>query len=141
MLNNRESAFYVDYVANDDGHVWTDPTQHDDLLLGPIEPWSLKMACALSDAGFASPEGLSIIAKTWRPASFDLTTGWEVFRGLNLRTLRALDTAGLLQPQPNDVYSHIVRNWQFPMYDLDVQMIPVELEVLREQQRNWSPDW
>ncbi len=32
--------------------------------------------------------------------------------------------------------------WQFPMYRLDLSMIDVDVETLREQQRNWTPeDW
>jgi hypothetical protein len=31
--------------------------------------------------------------------------------------------------------------WQFPMYDSDLSPIPVDPQLLRERQRNWSLDW
>jgi AbiV family abortive infection protein len=141
VLQNREGALYVDYVSTDEGHSWTDPGQYEGFLSGTFEPLSLKMAKALSDVGIATPGGRAVVAQIWRPAPLDVKTHCSEFRDLNLRTLQALETGRLLLEQSNDVYSWIVNYWQFPMYDLDLHLIPVELEGLRERQRNWSPDW
>ena len=141
MLQNREGALYVDYVSTDEGHSWTDPSQYEGFLSGTLEPWSLKMAKALCDVGMTTPAGLSVVAQIWRSAAFNAKTHCSELRDLNLRTLQALETASVLREQSNDIYAWIVNYWQFPMYDLDLHLIPVEIEALRERQSNWSPDW
>ena len=52
-----------------------------------------------------------------------------------------IDERGLLAEQPSDVYRWIASEWQIPMYALDLSKIKVDLETLRDRQRNWSPDW
>lgn len=137
---DRESTLYVDYVATDEGHSWTDPGQFEELISGSIEPFSLEMARALSDVGLATSRGLSVVARVWRTAEINPNTSCSEFRALNLRTLDEVRKDGLLREE-STVCPWIVDRWQFPMYDLDLSMIPVKLDVLREQQRNWSPEW
>jgi hypothetical protein len=59
---------------------------------------------------------------------------------MNRRTLELMEARGLLAEQPPKTYAWIMREWQFPMYDLDLTQVPVKLDVLRERQRNWTPD-
>jgi AbiV family abortive infection protein len=141
VIQNREGGLYVDYVSSDEGHFWTDPSLYESVLSGTFEPLALKMAKVLSDVGLATAIGLSVVAQIWRPAPLDMKTSWSEFRDLNLRTLEALETEKVLLEQPSEAYSWVINHWQFPMYDLDLRSIPVDMEVLREQRRNWSPDW
>jgi len=63
----------------------------------------------------------------------------EIF-ALNSRTLELMESRGQLAEQPPETYQSIARDWQFPMYGLDLSMVDVDLETLRERQRNWSPE-
>lgn len=141
VLEGREGAFYVDYVARDDGHHWSDPSMYEDLYLGPLEPAAVKTARSIHDTGLCSAASLAVVAEIWRTNPVEPETHFSAIRELNVRTLRALDERGLLGEQPSDVYSWIANEWQFPMYGLDLSKIKVDLETLRERQRNWSPDW
>ena len=141
VLEGREGALYVDYVARDDGHHWSDPSMYEDLYFGPLEPAAVKTARSLHDAGLCSAASLAIVAEIWRANPVEPETHFSAIRELNVRTLRTLDERGLLAEQSSDVYSWIANEWQFPMYGLDLSKIKVDLEMLRERQRNWSPDW
>lgn len=141
VIQRREGALYVDYVSTDEGHDWTNPGEYEGFLTPTYEPMSLKMARHLSHVGLSTPAGLSVVASVWRTSALNARTRWSDIRTLNLRTLEALQAEGLLIELSNDMYSWIVNDWQFPMYDLDLSMVPVKLDDLRERQRNWSPDW
>lgn len=142
VMQERESVLYVDYISSDEGHSWTDPAQFEELLhAGPREPLSLQMAKALFDVGISTSEALSTVAQVWRSASIRPDTSWNELRSLNQRTLEELESHGLLQEQPDATYAWVINEWQFPMYDLDLTLTPVNVETLRERQRNWSPGW
>ena len=108
---------------------------------GPTEPLALKMAKALFAVGLSTGSALKIAAEAWRPTAIEPDTRWVEIRSRNHQTLEALESAQLLQLQPHETYSWVIDQWQFPMYDLDLGLIPVNVESLRERQRNWSPEW
>jgi AbiV family abortive infection protein len=141
IIDGRESTLYVDYVARDDEHHWSDPSQFEDLYFSSREPLDIRMARYLYDAGLCGVESLAVVANIWRASPMESDTHWSLVRELNIRTLQSLDTRGLLQEQPQDVFGWIANEWHFPMYALDLAKIPVELEDLRERQRNWNPGW
>ena len=66
---------------------------------------------------------------------------WTEIRRLNHRTLESLNQKGLLQERPDSDYQHIVDRWQFPLFTLDLSLLRVDIESLRERQRRWSPNW
>jgi hypothetical protein len=66
---------------------------------------------------------------------------WFDLRKLNHRTLEELESKGLLQEQPGEVYEKVIGRWQFPLYDLELTPIHVDRVVLRERQQNWIPDY
>lgn len=140
VLERREGALYVDYVARDDGHHWSDPSMYEDLYYGSFEPLAVKTACCLHETGMCSAASLAVIADIWRANPVVPETDFRAIRALNVHTLQTLDERGLLAEQPSDVYSWIANEWQFPMYGLDLSEIPVDLERLRARQRNWCPD-
>lgn len=143
ILTNRENLLYVDYIAYDDGeHRWSDPARYEDIWFSiPLEPASVTMARHLFDAGAATARGLETVSDTWRDAVPNSETHCSAIWDLNRMTLEALELKGLLREQPAQVYGHIVRDWQFPIYGLDLSKIEVSKEALRERQRNWSPDY
>ena len=133
--------FYVDYVAHDDEHRWSDPAVFEDVLFSsPPMPDAVRMALNLSGVAEISTEALAVVAATWRDHVPEAETHCTEITELNALTLQTLDEHGLLREHPNEVYSWIVREWQFPMYDLDLTPIQVDLQALREQQQNWYPD-
>ncbi len=141
VIQGREGALYVDYVANDDTHNWSDPAQFEDLIFSTPEPWSVTTARHLYDAGISTPDAVAVVAEVWRSMPTEPGTRFNRIQSMNRHTLTLLESRGLLKDQPASTYSWIVEQWQFPMYDLDLSMIPVKLETLREQQRNWSPEY
>jgi AbiV family abortive infection protein len=142
IIQGREGALYVDYERHDDGHRWTDPTEFEALIHCATEPLSLRMARYLHDVGFATPEALATVAELWRAAPIGLQTHCTEIFQFNRQTLMALESRGQLREQPEDVYRWIFGEWQFPMYALNLSMIKVDLDTLRDRQLNWNPeDW
>lgn len=140
VIDGRESTFYVDYVRHDDGHRWAEPTEFEDLLFGAPEPGAVQMVRCLQGAGMSTPEALATIAELWRASPIGPETHCTEIFALNRRTLELMESRGQLDEQPQETYQSIAREWQFPMYGLDLSMVDVDLETLRERQRNWSPE-
>lgn len=142
VIQNREAALYVDYVAHDDEHRWSDPLEFEDLDFSHLpEPWSVTTAKYLHAVGVSTPPALATIAELWRARPPVAETHCSEIWRMNQQTLSIMEDRGLLLAQPTETYSWLIRQWQFPMYDLDLSKIKVSLEVLRERQRNWSPSW
>ena len=142
VTQGREGMFYVDYVAHDDGHRWSDPAVFDDILFSsPAMPDAVRMALNMSSVAGISTEALAVVAAIWRARVPGPETHCTEIREINHLTLQTLDEHGLLREHPNEVYSWIVREWQFPIYDLDLISIPVDLQVLCKRRESWCPDW
>lgn len=141
IIQSREGQFYVDYVGRDDGHAWSDPALLSTYLGPSPEPASVSVARMLFNVGLSRAEAIATVADVWRSFAVDLNTQWSQIRDLNHRTLQLLEERAQLVDQPQNVYGSIVHHWQFPMYDLDLSMVEVKLDTLRDQQRQWSPDY
>ena len=143
IIEERESSLYVDYVEGNDGLYWSDPTVRAALgsLMPLLPPRTLTTALRLQQVGAGTSQALAVIAGYWRENAPTLDTTSERIRKANYRTLVLLDEGGLLTEQPSGTYSWIVKEWQFPMYDLELTRIRVKREELREEQQNWRPDW
>jgi hypothetical protein len=59
---------------------------------------------------------------------------------MNRETLERLDDKELLNDVDARARSFIVTEWQFPMYSLDLSLIKVDKERLRELQAEWDPN-
>ena len=141
VFEQRESSLYVDYVARDDDHSWSDPVEHGHLSYSEsITPDAVETTLCLNKVGFFTADALAAIADLWRCKEIGADTGANEIRRLNYSTLEALESRGLLQQQPSQTYSWVFEEWQFPMYDLDLSAVDVNPEVLRERQRNWCPE-
>ncbi len=142
ILQRREEALYVDYVETDEGHVWLDPSRYSrsdrPISRGLVLP-GLMISEALASVGASSAEGLAVLADVWRATSPSFDLHWDVIRDLNGETLIQLEKRGLLRETSHEVRERILDRWQFPMYDLDLSLVKVKKEELREMQRNWYP--
>ena len=143
IFQERESLLYVDYVEGNDALHWSDPTVRAALgSLMPLPlPRTLTTALRLQQVGAGTSQALAVIAGYWRENSPTQDTTSEKIRKANYRTLVLLDEHGLLTEQPSDTYSWIVKEWQFPIYDLELTRIEVEPGELCERQQNRRPDW
>lgn len=139
VIQGREGALYVDYISNEGDHSWSDPAAFETLYATTMEPWSVRTARHLFEVGVSSPEAVATVADVWRGQSITLETHWSEIAKINRGTLEALESRGLLADQPDDTYRFIIENWQFPMYDVNLALIPVKLEALRQQQQEWNP--
>ncbi len=139
IIESREGQFYVDYVARDDGHRWSDPGFLPSCLGATIEPASASMSRTLFDVGISTPEAIATVADVWRSFSLDFDTRWSQIREMNYRTLQVLEDRGHLREQASNVYGSIVHHWQFPMFDLDLSMVKVKLDASRERHYKWRP--
>lgn len=143
IIQHREAVLYVDYAAHDDGHTWCHPGIYDDLAFGLFthtEPWALQIAGLLHDVGISTADALAAVAEFWRPVAMIPEMQWTQLRQLNYGTLERLDSRNLLQERGDSDYQKLVDRWQFPLYALDLSLLRVDIESLRERQRLWSPE-
>ena len=140
VIQKREGALYVDYVAYDEEKKWFDPSTTLALGLNVRQPESVGMVQAFYDAGFFTKESLETIAEIWRSSPPDMNTHFQEIRKLSYSTLELMESRGLLE-HPTSTYSWLIEKWQFPMYDLDLSQITVSRNILLEQQKKWSPSW
>lgn len=138
----RESLLYVDYVEGNNGFRWSDPTIWAVLKSNMPLRMSRTMTTAirLHQIGVGTVQSLDVIAGYWRDNSPTYETKWEENEKANMQTLTLLSERGLLTEQPSEIYSYVVNNWQFPMYDLDLTRIPVKVSELREEQEKRNSD-
>ena len=141
----REDKLYVGYNRGDseEGNHWVPPRIWVDYSIEKIRgnrtPAVINLARAIHQAKATTPEGLSVVAEVWRPVDVSAEMRIDELRGLNRRTLEVLENRNLLSPAPNKVYEVIHDNWIFPLWPLDLQVLKVKKEELREVQRQW-PD-
>lgn len=138
IIRHREEALYVDYVAQDNSHTWLHPGIYDNSsfsVLADTEPMALRIAGNLHDAGVSIPGALAVIADVWQPLAMTQALLWTEIRQQNYRTLECLEQKGFLQERSPSESSEIVGRWQFPLYSLDLSLLPVDLESLHKQQQ------
>ena len=122
ILVEREMAIYVDYVATEDGPRWLAPFGGgQSWLLKQLDPLALRVACALHAVGCTTPQGLELIAATWRPVQMTDDFTLMELRELNQRTLEAMGQKGLLRERPEETCRLIIEEWPFPLYSTDLK--------------------
>ena len=139
VLQRREDVLYVDYIENDGNHNWSSPMRYERMALSIFEPRSLAIAKVLHDAGLSDPAALATVAEIWRPMVMTDDYHWASLRKANYQTLERLDSHGLLKDQDNEIYGTIVNEWLFPIYSLDLSVIPVDQQGLRAIRGQWVP--
>jgi AbiV family abortive infection protein len=141
ILRRREETIYVDYVQNDDIHLWHDPRSLDDLggSLASARNPTLRLVSALSDAGCLKSRALNLLARLWRQQPIEEALTTNLLFDLNVKTLETMNAAGLVLTQDQEVIDEIANRWLFPLYSLDLRKDGVNIDDLREIQRNWSP--
>ena len=147
ITQQREDTLYVGYIRDDTEEggqgerYWAPPMDaYIGTVLEYITPLVITLVRALHQVKATTPEGLSVLAEVWRPVDVYAEMSRVELRGLNLRTLEALNNRDLLAPAPPKICAVIRNNWIFPLWPLDLQIFKVGKEKLREVRRQWSPD-
>lgn len=136
ILDRRESMMYVDYEEHEDGHIWSVPRHHDEglaLTLRGVIPPSLATVLALHKGGFATPQGLGLLADKWRPVPMKDQITRSELRDLIRMTCEEADSQALPGTRNSKVTDRLIHYWQYPMYSLDMKSIEVSVNELSDQ--------
>ena len=140
ILDRRESMMYVDYELHEDNeYIWSAPGHHNEglaLSLRGVIPPSLATVLSLNKAGFATPQGLKLLADIWRPISIIDTITRSDLNVYIQRTYEEADSQALPGERDQITTTRLSQYWQFPMYSLDMRLIEVSLNELRSQRNN-----
>lgn len=145
-LWEREATLYADVARtfDDPQPFWHSPLYIDSRggFVSDSEP-AVEVVCAMDALGFFTERGVEITAKVWRNAYFTKdyrSRGEESPRhDLLLQTnLEHLCDEGLAKENAmTDHLKTIRRFWQLPMYDLDLSPLPVDPQVLQQENIYW----
>ena len=113
------------------------PRHYDEgqaLTLRGVIPPSLATVLALHKSGFATPQGLNLLADRWRPVTMtDQITRSELI-DLIRGTCEAADSQALPGTRSPEIIDHLTQRWQYPMYSLEMKLIEVSESELKDQQ-------
>jgi hypothetical protein len=135
----REERLYVDYVASDDGDMWISPQRFEDY--GPSYPsGGVELVGALTRAGFCTATVLAEVGDIWRNFHPGPKTHWQENLELTRATLERVPNEVVHDDLTDGDIGRILESWTFPLYELELGKIKVDLEELRGKQRDWDPD-
>lgn len=144
ILQSREEKIYVDYVENDDEHVWLTPNRYYLHEIGQegfhLLPEAIEVAEAWWKVGVALPQALAVIAEKWRPITMNDDFYWADLKKLNIETLELLESNGYLKKADSKYYSTIIEKWLFPVYNLDIRIIKIDKNELNKVRENRLAD-
>ena len=100
----------------------------------------VDLAYALHQTNATTSDGLSVIAEVWRNVDVRDEMRFDELEGLNRRTLEELNDRGLLAPVSNQVLETVENRWIYPLWTLDLRVLKVKKEELREVRDRWHPD-
>lgn len=149
ITQQREDRLYVGYVCDDteennhgEGH-WTSPLNEVARLsefLSYRTSAVVDLAFALHQTNATTSDGLSVIAEVWRNADVREEMRFDELERLNRHTLEELNDRGLLAPVSDQVLATVENHWIYPLWTLDLRVIKVEREELREVRERSHPD-
>jgi len=140
IISNREEAFYVDYVENDDHHKWLTPQSRDSLnniISVNSSSAVINIVKAIHAIGLAEYEAIKEFSLFWRSFEFTDVTHYTEFRKANLDCLNVLDKKNILKEALDEDYGLVINNLPFPLYKEDMKEIKISREALKEIQNNW----
>ncbi len=135
VLSEREDNFYVDYIATDEGDMWTNPMDMDAVPLGFIPGSAGTLALALTELGATSVDGLVIVGEVWSNLAIVDWLEWNAVDRLNQEVLSRLLSAGLGRSTATERHARIVqKSWGFPLYAIDLKERKIPISQLRTEQ-------
>lgn len=144
IISNREEAFYVDYVDNDDEHRWITPQSHDNVSkMFSINSSSsvINIVKALHEIGVTEYAAIKEFSNYWRSFEYSGNTHYTEFRKANLECFTNLDEKNLLKEVSDDKYALVINQLPFPLYKEEMKEINISREALKEIQDNWCVEY
>jgi AbiV family abortive infection protein len=136
LLQMREEKIYVDYIESERQHMWLTPKRyyHPEMALytNYLRPQIVEVAMALWKAGLTKSDALSTLANNWRELQITNEFTWLQLRECNIKTLEDLEKNNLLNTQEELVCTTIIDKWSFPLYSLDIRIIKVDQDKLKD---------
>ena len=140
----RESRLYADVEAYQDGSVgWSAPCLpfRSDSLFYTFTPAALRVAEAMLQLGLFTPKGLQAMSEIWGSLEYRDKESHHDGGKLTEQLLKRVHAEGLiLEPAQDANVATLYGEWQIPMYNLELSILPVTLaELEAEQEREyWS---
>jgi hypothetical protein len=131
----RESKLYADVEAYEDGTpIWNAPVVHPSGFPAHM-PAVVQVVDALAACGIFSLAGLKATSQVWGQLEFQETETLQDAERLTKELLARLIADCL--PSESATQDHVnalYRHWPLPMYNVDLDPIPVTLEELKAEQ-------
>jgi len=134
-LYRRESKLYADVEAYEDGTpIWNAPVVHPSGFPAHM-PAVVQVVDAMAACGIFSLAGLKATSEVWGQLEFQKM---ETLRDAECLTKELLDRL-IAEGLPNasatqDHVNALYRHWPLPMYNVELDPIPVSLEELKAEQ-------
>lgn len=142
LLARREESLYVDYIHEDEGDRWVTPAANDVFMYPPPVAPIRRLICALQRLGAMSIDGLVVVAGHWSSVRLEDGTHWQETAGINGAIVEELIDQGIATPEATaEDVTFAIERWPFPMGDLDLEMLPVDIADLEAKRANWHPDY
>ncbi|MFG1428829.1 hypothetical protein [Roseixanthobacter glucoisosaccharinicivorans] len=135
VLYRRESKLYADVEAYEDGTpAWHAPVVHPSGF-PPRMPAVVQVVDAMAACGMFTLAGLKAISVTWGQLEFQEKETLRDGERLTQELLARLIAEGLPSEfATQDHVNTLHRHWPLPMYNVDLDPIPVTLEELKAEQ-------
>lgn len=143
----REEGLYVDRVAWGDGQpdTWVEPTAQS-YGLHDASPL-VQLVSSMGRLGLLTERSLHVCEQAWKRQELvhvrDFSPGappptrWEVARERNWQVLRGLSEAGVIEDAASEAdVAEALEQWTFPLGRIDLSMKEVNIEALRQTQRD-----
>lgn len=141
ILQSREDALYVNYYENDGVRFWMSPEVLDENVLNYERPDAVILMEALHGSGCVKRDALAISVQHWERVELTDASDCRWLREQNHAVLVKMDLQGLLEEQPEEVYTTVVRSLTFPMCALALNEIEVDKAELRDMRGASARGW
>lgn len=133
---NRESRLYADIASLDGENLkWHSPTNMNDFGFSVSEHYVFQLVSSMDRLGMFTRKGLTIIANCWEKVDFSGETGCTEAKPILHETLEKLENAAQFQASVSDGdFQAVMDYWQMPMYNLNLDEIPVSMEEIESEQ-------
>lgn len=134
-LYRRESKLYADVEAYEDGApVWSAPIVHPNGIPARM-PAVVQVVDAMAICGMFTPAGLRATTEIWGPFEFQEKETLQDAERLTQELVARLIAEGLPREcATQDHVNALCRHWPLPLYNVELDPIPVTLEELKAEQ-------
>ena len=140
LIQQRETALYVDYVALDDDRRWFGPRQMDGLADWDLPPLIAELLLSMKTLELFKIEMLQYIHEVWSSVAMTPEFHWGKIEEINRSVVeKALSSLPDRSEAHNRNANIVVDLWCFPLGHLDLRMVPIDESELRLRQSMHDP--